>query len=50
VVSLYAVDESYNDEILKWFEGVRIAKDHSGLSMLPKRFKLDSITLTLQDM
>ncbi len=50
VVSLYGVNESYNEEILNWFEGVRIVKDHSGLSMLPKRFKLDSVTLTLQDM
>ena len=50
VVSLYAVDETCNEEILKWFEEVGIAMDHSGFKMLPKRFKLDSVSLTLQDM
>lgn len=49
VVSLYAVNQSYHNEILKWFEDVKRTGSKEGFSMMPEGFGLDSRTLTLQD-
>lgn len=48
VVCLYAVDQSYHNEILKWFKDVRRTGSAEGFSMMPEGFRLDDVKLTLQ--
>ena len=45
VVSLYAVDQSYNTKILRWLEESKRFNNPAGLSILPGHFELDSVTL-----
>ena len=47
VVSLYAVDRGYHEEILKWFDKNRFTDSEPGFPMFPKSYRLDSITLKL---
>ena len=47
VVSLYADDRTCHDEILKWFEEVRITGSETGMPLLPVDYRLDLVTLTL---
>jgi len=49
VVCLYAVDQSYHNDILKWFEDVKRTGSAEGFSMLPASFKLNSVTLSLRE-
>jgi len=49
VVCLYAVDQSYHNDILKWFEDVKRAGSAEGFSMMPASFKLDSAVLSLRE-
>ena len=48
IVGLYAVDHSYNTEILKWFEECRITKSAAGFPLLPPDYRLDAIVLKLK--
>jgi len=48
VVCLYSVDQSYHNDILKWFEDVRRTGSKEGFSMMPEGFRLDDVTLTLE--
>lgn len=49
MVSLYAVDQSYNSEILTWFKERKTTKSHAGLPLLPEEYKLYSIKLRIAD-
>lgn len=48
-VSLYAVDKACNDEILHWLDVSRKSGRESGLNIVPKEFRLDSVNLKLQE-
>ena len=49
VVSLYALSREYNEDIKKWFEVNRVAGREAGLDLLPADYRLDSVTLTLEN-
>ncbi len=49
-LSLYAVDESINNKILKWFEENDRINHNAGFSMIPTKYRLDSVLLELQDL
>lgn len=46
-VSLHAVDYGCNEEILKWQRGCREQNNYAGFTMLPERYKLDSVCWNL---
>jgi len=47
VVCLYAVNQSYHNDILKWFEDVKRTGSAEGFSMMLANFWLDSVVLSL---
>jgi len=49
VVSLYAVDQTCHQDILKWFDETRITSSNEGFPIIPETFKLDSATLFLKE-
>ncbi len=49
MLSLYAVDQKTHDEILEWFEENKRLDHNAGFSMIPNRYKLDSVLLELHD-
>ncbi len=47
-VDVKSVDQSYHNDILKWFEDVKRTGSAEGFTMMPASFKLDSVILTLE--
>ena len=48
VVSLYAVDQAYHQDILKWFDFGTKTGSNEGFPIIPESFKLDSISFILK--
>lgn len=48
VVCLYAVDQRYHNDILKWVEDVKHTGIREGFPIIPESFKLDDVRLTLR--
>lgn len=48
MLSLYAVDQKTHDEILEWFDENKRLEHNAGLTMIPKKFRLDSVLLEVE--
>ena len=48
VVSPYAVNWKFHNDILKWFEEARLTHTEAGFPIMPESFKLDEVKLGLE--